>query len=172
MYLEDSTLDVNYLTRKGLIIYDLLTDSMTHHVSDYLLPSLPVEHLLFSKYLTKIIYGSTVYDAKTGKVLHTTESLRCDNSADMLPVLLLDGDYMAAVTRDGEEVRLVNSSNGAEIVRFMLHGRAVHMRVGKDDRTIYVSTKDGRVLVLVTVLQLSDPTKMLVSSLTSRKLKL
>lgn len=143
---------------------------MTHHVKDYLQPSLPTEHLLFSKHLIKIVYGSSVYDARTGELSNSIDHLTPDCSDTIPPVLLLDGNYVAVISLNGTEMRLINSRNGAEISRVPIHNsHAVHLKVGQDDRTIYISTRDGRVLVFITTLELCDPITMLINNLPSRQ---
>lgn len=171
-YREDCTVEVNHPAPKGILLFDLLTDTVTLHIKDYLLPSLPTEHLLISKYLSKIIHNDAVYDGKSGLLANTINGLTSNCSETISPILLLDGNYMAVVSLDECEVRLINSRNGAELTRFPVHGsQIVDLKVGRDDRTLYISTKDGRVLVLVTTLELCDPVTLLVRNLPSRQRK-
>lgn len=99
----------------------------------------------------------------------STLELNFSPSDCIAPVLLLDGNYMAVVTECLSAIRIVNTRNGAEKSHFLLHGRAVELKVGEDDRTLYVSTADGRVLVVVVVMELCDHMTMLVRNLPSRQ---
>ena len=92
-----------------------------------------------------------------------------DHSETIKPVLLLDGNYIALLSDNDSVVRLVNTRNSVERSHYLLHGTAVDMKVGTDDRTVYVSTDDGRVVVMTVILELCDPVTMLVRYIPSRR---
>ena len=50
----------------------------------------------------------------------------------------------------------------------LVHGKATHLEVAEDGRTIAVGTSDGRVMLLSLVLDLSDPYVELIQNFPSR----
>ena len=52
---------------KGMILFDLLTFTVLHHVADYLEPIVPADRLLLSRHLKYVMYDLVMYDAKSGK---------------------------------------------------------------------------------------------------------
>ena len=92
-------------------------------------------------------------------------------SESIAPVLLLDGNYAAVITPCHSVVKIVNTRNGVEKSHFLLHGLAVDMKVDLDDRTIYISTADGLVLVMLIILESCDPIIMLINNIPSRMIK-
>ena len=85
--------------------------------------------------------------------------------------LLLDGRYLAGIVSPGSrELAVWRVSDGTEITRCFLHGRAVCICVANDDRTLLIGCTDGRIMALSLLTDLSDAIKEHVSLLPSRNL--
>ncbi|XP_067929289.1 NACHT and WD repeat domain-containing protein 2-like [Watersipora subatra] len=165
-YNEDGTVDIGHPMDKGMILYDLLTSTVLHHMSGYLDPTVPADRVLISKHLQYAMHDYVMYDGKSG-VRTDSPTVRFQASS-IAPVLLFDGNYMAVVNHCKSLIKIVNTRNGHEKSHFLLHGEAVDMQKATDDRTLYISTIDGRVLVMVVILELCDPVTMLIRTLPSR----
>ena len=169
-YREDCTVNVSHPMDKGVVLYDLVNGCVTHHVPHFLDLTTSPESMAISTNLTIIYHDKTLYNAKSGAKVRTINPL-FNMSESVLPVLLLDGHFMAAVSDNHEKVCLINCQNGSGASHFLVHGIVVSIKAGLDDRTLYVSTKDGRLMVLVVILELSDPVRLLVSNLPSRSIQ-
>lgn len=68
-YKADYTVDTGSSTAKGMIIYDLLTSTVLHHVAHYLEPSVPADTVLLSRQLSYAMDNFTMYNGRQGQYL-------------------------------------------------------------------------------------------------------
>lgn len=120
-------------------------------------------------FVFQVFHDFNVYDGKSGKLI-TTLNLSYSVSETVAPVLVLDGNYLLLATSCHSLVRLINTRNGEQKSHLHIHGEIVGMACEVDDRTVHISTRDGRIMSLVIILELCDPVTMLIRRLPSRSL--
>lgn len=163
----DGQVDRNRLLRKGALIYDAAGDNVVRRLQEFVKTESSLDHLVFSQQL------SFVMD-QAGRVFNTIDNtcifqLSLSGFDRNHSVFLLDGKYVALLTSNKQEVVLKRAADGKQIAHFYIHSKARWVRKVSDDRTLNISTEDGRLLTLMTTLGEADHVTSLTNQLSSRK---
>ena len=163
---EDGILDRSKLLHKGAFQYDVLRDNIAQRYDNLLSPNSRVDQLIQSQACSFIMDGSgQVFNTVDNEHTNTID-LKC--VAQIQPVFVLDGTYLAMLKESRRELIIVRSNDGVQKARVFIHGIALHIKKARDDRTLVIGCQDGRIMTFTVILETSDAIVEIVNLLPSR----
>ncbi|XP_074640266.1 NACHT and WD repeat domain-containing protein 2-like [Tubulanus polymorphus] len=167
-YFSDGSVNYTKDLVKGCLIYDLQRSSVLKHFKSFLRPNSDLSETLISR-------DCNIAMDQQFQVFNIQKSLFINKlSLDVdgkLFRFIVDGKYVAYISSNSKQLKLVRSEDGVEKGSCHLHGRGLAIEVYKDDRTVAIGMEDGRLFVVTVILDLSDPVREVVSLIPSRMKK-
>ncbi|XP_013386372.1 NACHT and WD repeat domain-containing protein 2 isoform X2 [Lingula anatina] len=165
-YKNDGTLDRGRPVAKGALLFDVVHHKVLEKFDCFMEPSSDIQSTVYSRhYSIAVDQNLGVFDIRRGMKVHT---LKMNPAADCRPRLLLDGKYVATLSENRRMLLVSRASDSVEKARAFIHGYAEAIHVSEDDRTVFVSTQDGRILSFLLILDTADPVIELISKVPSR----
>ena len=141
---------------------------MVSEFNDFISHGIDIRNLHFSTSRKVVLDTSTfeIYDCRSfaSWELNNIASIALKGSAKFI----LDGQYIAMISKSCRELLLVRSCDGVQKGRIYIHGKANILAVASDDRTVLVGCSNGRMMSFTVVLDTPDPVHDVVRKLPSR----
>jgi hypothetical protein len=148
----------------GFMVFDLCSGIVCHIVEDFLMPSTPLDHVLFTPDAQFCLDPqSNLFDMHTGYFL---KEILPENSCR--PSCLALGGRVALYA-DGERLFAVRLTDAQCIASVSVHGDISRLAVCHDHRTIVVGCRDGALVSFVLIDQATDDAQEVLNITASRK---
>ena len=137
---------------KGAFIFSALKSDILYTYRNFLKPDSMIDETLITKSL------SMALDDKGRTFNNVNATQRSDFGNDVtisMTRFLLNGKYLVTLSANQQEVRFLRTSTGDCVTQCPVHGEASCIAVGNDERTVYVGTSDGRVMMMTFIME--DP---------------
>lgn len=155
--------------RFSAIFFDLSNNSVTRRINLYLRPSCnsSLDIILISRQGgTLLDHDYNVFRLDEDSSGENPVKLDLDATSVVDLTFVLDGQYLVAITGDGEQLELVDTASGRRVCHMEVHSRARVIRTCCDDRTIVLGCASGCVMAFVII---AGSTECVVKSIPSRK---
>ena len=161
-------LDRSFPVAKGALVYDIRADCVLKRFDTWLSPQSDLSlsqgsrnHAIFMD------QNYQVFNGASGNQISIIDKINCKKGSAKL---ILDGQFVATISKSSKEIHIYRTSDGIRKARFFVHGLASHLEVGETDNSILVACNDGRVLLYTCVLGQADHMKAIISTLPSRNI--
>ena len=149
-------------------MYDVDNDSLLQRFDQFLSPDVSVDSLVVTRCGSLVLDNHLrIHDVMKGTVLHDASYLR--DAAEVKTIrFILNGKYLMMLSKNRREIDLYRVGDKTRLSRCFVHGKASILHVGSDDRTVFVGCDDGRVMMMMAMLDSPEPLREYVQHLASR----